>query len=97
MVRPALPIRVIICFTSNSDIARSRCNVRFGPEADISPHRLHVCVRLDRAATESWHENIVFSWGDPTGSDRPLPILQVEGKPWLGPSSGEISMSRWSQ
>ena len=37
MVRPALADPRDVCFTSNSDIARSRCNVRFVPIADIAP------------------------------------------------------------
>src|SRR5262245_683540 len=50
-------------------------------------------VRLDRAVTTSWHEKV----GVPTRFRVGLAQFHEWREPWPGPSSDELSTSRWSQ
>jgi hypothetical protein len=68
-----------------------------GAVHSISSGPCLLAVRLDRAVTASWHENNVSAWAARHASVLALAHYTSGGEPWPGPSSGELSMSRWSQ
>ena len=63
----------------------------------VSPCLLAPAVRLDRAVTTSCHETVVLNLAGRQASVSASPSFTSGGEPWPGPSSGELSMSCWSQ
>src|SRR5262245_18965880 len=85
---------VMSALPPKADMCGAPAHVRFGPKADISYVWPLSPVALDRAVTTV----MAFKLGNPTSFRVGLrPSFTNGGESWLGPSSGETSMSHWSQ